>query len=102
LERFADHIGILSEGRLLCEGATAGIVARHRMVEYSHAVPGAMPVMSGFYVRRQEPGRSLAVVDMEMHPSPSLEARGLCLHSQMELSLEEIFLAMTSKQKEAA
>ena len=102
LERFADHIGILWEGRLLCEGPTAGLVARHRMIEYTVAGPGVLPSMSGFHIQRQEAGRSLAVVDLEMHPPPTLEARGLRLHSQTELSLEEIFLAITSKKKEAA
>lgn len=102
LERFADHIGILSEGRLICEGATSDLVARHRMVEYSLTDGAAISVLSGFHVRRCEAGRWLAVVDMEMHPAPTLEARGLCIHSQTELPLEEIFLAMTSKRKEAA
>ena len=47
-------------------------------------------------------GRSLAVVDMAMHPVATLEARGLQLHSQTVLPLEEIFLAITSTRKEAA
>lgn len=102
LERFADHIGILSEGRLLCEGPTAGLVERHRMVEFSLEAGSVVPAMSGFHIRRPEASRALAVVNMEMHPPPTLEARGLRLHSQTELSLEEIFLAITSKQKEAA
>jgi ABC-2 type transport system ATP-binding protein len=102
LERFADHIGILAEGRLVCEGATADLVERHRMVEYSQAADGVLPAMPGFHIRRRQAGRSLAVVDLEMHPPATLEARGLILHSQTELALEEIFLAMTSTRKEAA
>ena len=102
LERFADHIGILSEGRLLCEGPTSDLVARHRLVEFSRTGPGTLPAMPGFYLRRENAGRSLAVVDLEMHPPPTLEARSLLVHSQTELSLEELFLAMTSKKKEDA
>lgn len=102
LERFADHIGILAEGRLVCEGATSDLVARYRMVEYCLNDNATMPEMSGFYVRRGEAGRWQAVVDMQKHPLATLEARGLKLHSQMELSLEEIFLAITTNQKEAA
>jgi ABC-2 type transport system ATP-binding protein len=102
LERFADHIGILSEGRLVCEGSTVDLVGRHRMVEYTQPPGGSLPVMPGFHVRRSQAGRSLAVVDLLMHPPASLEARGLNLHSQTELPLEDIFLAITSKQKEAA
>ena len=105
LERFADHVGILSDGRLVCEGPMVDIVSRHRMVEYSMPGGGTVPEMTGFHLRRSEAGRSLAVVDMEMHPVPVLEARGLCLHSKTELSLEEIFLALTKQPalaKEAA
>ncbi|MFN0126587.1 MAG: ABC transporter ATP-binding protein [Verrucomicrobiales bacterium] len=102
LERFADHIGILAEGSLVCEGATADLVARHRMLEYSLSAGGMLPAMSGFHVRRIQAGRTLAVVDLEMHPVGTLEARGVCVHSQTELPLEEIFLAITSQKKEAA
>ncbi|MES2468054.1 MAG: ABC transporter ATP-binding protein [Verrucomicrobiota bacterium] len=102
LERFADHIGILADGRLVCEGSTADLVGRHRMVEFSQSGGGPVPAMPGFHVRRTQAGRSLAVVDMAMHPVATLEARGLQLHSQTELPLEEIFLAITSTRKEAA
>ena len=102
LERFADHIGILADGRLVCEGSTADLVGRHRMVEFSLPVGGPLPEMPGFHVRRSHAGRTLAVVDLELHPTPTLEARGLSVHSQTELPLEEIFLAMTSTRKEAA
>jgi ABC-2 type transport system ATP-binding protein len=102
VERYADHLGILSEGRLLCEGPMADIVARHRMVEYS--VPGGveLPMLSGFYVRKKQADRWLAVVDIAMHPTPTLEARGLRVHSETALPLEEIFIAMTSRRKEFA
>ncbi|RYD26992.1 MAG: hypothetical protein EOP86_25175, partial [Verrucomicrobiaceae bacterium] len=100
VERFADHVGILSEGRLICEGPTAELVARHRMIEYSMAggQAGADPMhaVPGFHLRRKEGDRCLAVVDMEANPVAALEARGLLLHSRTELSLEEIFLALTT------
>lgn len=102
LERFADHIGILAEGRLICEGATSDLVRRHRMVEFSLLPGGVMPEMPGFHLRRSEAGLAQAVVDLAMHPPATLEARGCRLASQTELPLEEIFLAMTSNRKEAA
>lgn len=102
LERFADHIGILEQGRLICEGSTADLVGRHRMVEFSRSGGGSLTEMPGFYVRRAVADRTLAVVDLQMHPLTTLEARGLTVHSQTELPLEEIFLAMTSNRKEAA
>ena len=72
------------------------------MVEFSLPVGGVVPDMAGFHVRRSHAGRTQAVVDLKMHPPSTLEARGLTLHSQTELPLEEIFLAMTSTRKEAA
>jgi len=107
LERFADHIGILSEGVMVCEGSTSDLLARYRMVEYS-ATPGAsLPPAPGFHISRQEATRTLAVVDLQRHPAATLETRGLLLHGLTELTLEEIFLAVTSNsststRKEAA
>ena len=72
------------------------------MLEYSLPAGSTLPAMSGFHVRRSQAGRTLAVVDMELHPVGTLEARGICVHSQTELPLEEIFLAITSQKKEAA
>ena len=72
------------------------------MVEFSQGAGGALPDMPGFHVQRSRAGRTLAVVDVEMHPPTTLEAGGLILHSQTELPLEEIFLAITSTRKEAA
>lgn len=100
LERFADHIGVLSQGRLICEGAISDILSRYRMIEYSLPSGGTLPEMSGFYPRRSQAGRALAVVDLAAHPVQVLEARGLTMHSQTELSLEEIFLAMTQQPNE--
>ena len=34
IERFADHIGMIKNGRLLFEGATADVIERHRMVDF--------------------------------------------------------------------
>ena len=72
------------------------------MVEFSQLGGGPVPAMPGFHVRRSQAGRSLAVVDMALHPLATLEARGLQVHSQTVLPLEEIFLAITSTRKEAA
>lgn len=102
VERFADHVGILAEGRLICEGPTADIVARHRMMEYSPAedVPpsriSAVTAGPGFYPRSRSGSRCLAVVDLEVNPVEKLEAAGLRPHSLTPLALEEIFLALTA------
>lgn len=108
VERFADHVGILAQGRLICEGATADLVARHRMIEYTVAeeVPpsriAAVAGGPGFYPRSRNGSRCLAVVDLEVNPVEKLEAAGLRAHSLTPLSLEEIFLALTGAPTAAA
>ena len=102
LERFADHIGVLSQGRLICEGPTSELVSQHRLIEYSLNNGGHHPEIPGFHRRVTTSGFFQAVVDTRMHPEATLVARGLVVHSEIELPLEEIFIAMTSTRKEAA
>lgn len=102
VERFADHVGILAQGKLICEGPTADLVARHRMLEYSLAEEApptrvaAVTAGPGFYLRSQQGGRCLAVVDLEVNPVEKLETVGVRAHSLTPLPLEEIFLALTA------
>ena len=102
LERFTDHIGILANGRLICEGQTSELIVQHRLLEYSLAPNYPQPEVPGFHRRATANGFHQAVVDLRMHPEATLEARGILLHSSTELPLEEIFIAMTSTRKEAA
>jgi ABC-2 type transport system ATP-binding protein len=100
LERFADHVGVLSEGALICSGPTSDLVARHVLVEYSLAEGRPQPQMPGFHRRATSGLRYQAVVDLEMHPVATLNARGLHVYSQIQLPLEEIFIALTTKRRE--
>ncbi len=102
LERFADHIGILSQGTLICEGQTAEFVQRYQLVEYSLEDHFAIPNMPGFMGRKSHSSLQQAVVDLAMHPVSTLQARGLTIHSQTELPLEDIFIALTSTRKETS
>lgn len=100
LERFADHIGVLSQGRLICQGQTAEFVQRYQLLEYELDPQFPVPEMPGFVPRKASSSLHQAMVDVVMHPASTLEARGLKIHSQTELPLEEIFIALTSTRKE--
>ena len=100
LERFADHLGVLSQGRLICQGQTADFAQRYQLVEYEMDSLQALPEMPGFIPRKASGGLHQAVVDLVVHPANTLETRGLKIHSQTKLPLEEIFIALTSTRKE--
>ena len=102
VERFADHLGVLSQGRIICEGSLEQLLTQHRLLEYSLSEGTVLPTLPGFYPRQTTSGWSQAVVDLALHPPATLVARGLQVHSETALPLEEIFLAMTSQRKEAA
>ena len=63
IERFADHVGMIKNGRLLLEGPTAEIVDRYRMVDCLFADGSALPKMQGFFVQERSEGRLRALVD---------------------------------------
>ena len=93
LERFADHVSVLHQGRLLLEGPTAELVERHVQVEFEGRLPVPIP---GLTIFAQEGSQCRAVVDTQALPLTQLVSHGAHnLHSQA-LTLEELFLALTS------
>ena len=59
LERFADHVGMIKNGKMLFEGPTDGVVERYRMVDFMAAGPIDFTNRAGFVVQEQQ-GQALA------------------------------------------
>jgi ABC-2 type transport system ATP-binding protein len=93
LERYADHIGVLKAGRMLLEGNVRELLERHKLVEYEGAEPIAF---TGFHPLRAPEGRHRAMVDTAVNPEAVLAAKGLVVKSAGPLTLEEIFLNLTT------
>ena len=54
VERFADHLGMIKNGRLLVEGATDDVIGRFRMVDVVARDPAGFAGHPGVFVQRGE------------------------------------------------
>ncbi|MES2505768.1 MAG: ABC transporter ATP-binding protein [Verrucomicrobiota bacterium] len=94
LERFADQVSILHQGRVLTSGTTSALVESHLQVEFrSTDLP--LRELPGLTVQEQAGNRWRAVLDTQRTSVAGLTSRGAQdLHTQ-PLSLEELFLTLT-------
>jgi ABC-2 type transport system ATP-binding protein len=94
VERFADHLGMIRNGRLLFEGATADVIARFRMVDVLAAHAARVEKQPGIFVQRQEGERLRVLLDLQRAPLPQLNALGLTVVADAPVTLEELFVAL--------
>ncbi|MGO8701550.1 MAG: ABC transporter ATP-binding protein [Limisphaerales bacterium] len=100
IERFADHIGILRDGRLLLEGRTDEILDRYRLAEFFTRNGATFQNGNGFTVLGWEENRWRALVDQTRAGEAWLKAQGAEQVSLTRLTLEDLFVALF-KEKEA-
>jgi ABC-2 type transport system ATP-binding protein len=81
LERFADHIGMIKNGRLLVEGPTNAVTERYRMVD----------LVAHDGERRQE------LIDVSRTPLSEVAARGTRVIADAPVTLEELFVALAQE-----
>lgn len=94
LERFADNVTILHQGRMLTEGATVDLVARHLQVEFQ-CEDATLRQLPGLTVQEQEGTRWRGIIDIQTAPIETLTQRGAREVRTQALTLEELFLALT-------
>src|ERR1700733_12052620 len=63
IERFADHLGMIKQGHMLFEGATADIVERYRMVDFVVHGPIDLSNRSGIVIQQQQGDRWRVLLD---------------------------------------
>jgi len=97
LERFADHVGMIKDGRLLFEGPTDTVTAAYRMVDFVTHRPLDFTDAPGVFVQRQEDERWRVLVDSRQVSLELLEQRGASHISDVPVSLEELFVALGSR-----
>src|SRR5215204_4357526 len=76
LERFADHIGMIKDGKLLLEGPTSEVVERFQLVDFITDDERGFALSAGFFVRKHDRNRWQAVVDTRQNPLEAMGARG--------------------------
>jgi len=94
VERFADHLGMIKDGRMLFEGATADVIARFRVVDL--VATGTIPVAAhpGVVVQRRDGERWRVLVDLQRTSLERLKLLGVTLVADAPVTLEELFVAL--------
>lgn len=94
LERFADHVGMLKNGRLMFEGEMSDIVERYRMLDVSAEHGTTLEDMPGVVVQERDARRWRVLVDRALAPTERLSAVGFTPLADVPVSLEELFVAL--------
>ena len=94
VERFTDHLGMIKDGRMLFEGATADVIARFRVVDL--VATGTIPVAAhpGVVVQRRDGERWRVLVDLQRTSLERLKLLGVTLVADAPVTLEELFVAL--------
>jgi ABC-2 type transport system ATP-binding protein len=97
LERFADHIGMIKDGKLLLEGPTSEVVERFQLVDFITDDEREFASAPGIFVRKHERNRWQALVDIRQNSLETIGARGARQISTSPVTLEEVFVALARK-----
>jgi len=94
LERFADHVGMLKNGRLIFEGPTADVIERYRLIDIVAERAALIDGRAGVLVQQRDPTRWRLLLDRHVMPVEQLVALGLTPMADSPVSLEELFVAL--------
>lgn len=94
LERFADYVGLIRNGRLLFEGPTSTIVDRFRMVDLIVSPTAGFSEGPGVFVQSRHEDRWRALVDREVAPLETIARRGATPIAEAAVTLEEVSVAL--------
>jgi ABC-type multidrug transport system ATPase subunit len=94
LERFADHVGMIKQGRLLFEGTTTDVVERYRMVDLVAPESVELSGRRGVFVQQHDGRRWRLLLDLSQAPIDGLRDLGATLAGDAPVTLEELFVAL--------
>ena len=94
LERFADHIGLIRNGRMIIEGAIDDVVSRYRVVDIPAGHTSGLDREPGVVVQQRDPERWRVLLDERVTPLERLRDSGRSVLSQSSVSLEELVVAL--------
>ncbi len=94
LERFADHVGMIKDGRVVFQGALADLLERYRMVDFTLERPVDLIDHPGIVVQRQEQDRWRVLMDQRQTNVEWLQGRGARQIASASVSLEDLFIAL--------
>jgi ABC-2 type transport system ATP-binding protein len=97
LERFADNIGMIKNGKLLLEGPMSELMERFQLVDFVTEDGDVFTPPEGFFVQKHESDRWQALVDTRKNSLETLAARGARHISTTPVTLEDVFVALAGE-----
>ena len=94
VERFADHLGFIKDGRLLLGGETGELVSRFALCDFSCGPGKPVSFPGGFYPRQSDNGRLRAVVDRAAGLEDWCREQGMEELSSAPVTLEDLFVTL--------
>src|SRR6185369_12543865 len=94
VERFADHLGMIKNGRLVFEGATSDVIARFRMVDLVAGETIRVEAHPGIVVQRRDGQRWRVLLDLQRTSLERLKMLGVTPVADAPVTLEELFIAL--------
>jgi len=98
IERFADHIGMIKNGKLLLEGRTDEIVDRFRLAEFFTTNGTTFPNRPGLVVLKKTENRWHALLDQNSDAQNWLQSHGATDISLTRVTLEDLFVALAKEE----
>jgi ABC-2 type transport system ATP-binding protein len=99
IERFADHVGMIKNGKLLLEGRTDEIVDRFRLAEFFTENGTEFQNRDGLVILKRSENRWHALVDQQRGVQDWLQSRGAQQISLTRLTLEDLFVALAKDEE---
>ncbi|HTI98038.1 MAG TPA: hypothetical protein VL527_03965, partial [Dongiaceae bacterium] len=101
IERFADHVGMIKDGKLLLEGRTDEVVDRYRFAEFFTHNGTRFENRAGLTILKRNENRWHALLDQKSDAPDWLQTHGAERLTLTRLTLEDLFVAL-AKEEEAA
>ena len=94
LERLADHCAILAKGQLIAMAPMDGLLDRYRQGDA--VILGHVPEINGVKLIARDGDRIRLLVDRQVCDAAALEAGGIRPVAEVAMTLEDLFVALTS------
>lgn len=97
LERFADHIGIINNGKMLLEGRMDSMVERYKRIDFEYGDSTSILPITGLFAQQRTGNRWNAIVDTQNGTIEALEKQGAQNITQTPVTLEELFIGLVKE-----
>lgn len=97
LERLADHVGLISEGKLLLEGSVDGLLERFRMIDLRLPARVQPREVQGLRLLRREGDRLRVLLD-SCSPAAMQTLEPFEILDRAPLTLEDLFIALVGNE----